>query len=112
MQFKSRTVAKLEDFLDSAQLSQVSDQLSLTKKVPEAVPMSQKKEFRDFEWHIDELNMLVDSDNEAVNVKEDSYLIEEFRNGGDREACTLASTFRANQNTAFQKVRISKHRTL
>ena len=87
-QFKLRTVAKLEDLLDSALLSQVSDQLSLTKKVPEAVSRPQKKEVRDFEWPFDELKVLVDSDKEAVNVKDDSDLIEEFGNGSDGEACS------------------------
>ncbi|TQE02823.1 hypothetical protein C1H46_011552 [Malus baccata] len=110
--FKLRKVAKLEDFLDSALLSQVSYQLSFTKKVLEAVPMSHKKEVRDFEWPIDELKMLVDSDKEVVNVKDDSNLIEEFGNDGDGEACTPVSAFQANQNAAFQRVRISKHWTL
>ncbi|CAN6723880.1 unnamed protein product [Malus baccata var. baccata] len=90
----------------------VSYQLSFTKKVSEAVPMSHKKEVRDFEWPIDELKMMVNSDKEAVNVKDDSNLIEEFGNDGDGEACTLVSAFQANQNAAFQKVRISKHWTL
>lgn len=97
-QFKSRTVAKLEEFLDSALLSQVSDQLSLTKKVAEAVPTSQKKEVRDF----DELKVLVDSDKEAVNVKDDSDLIEEFGNGGDGEACTPYRHFEQIRTRRFK----------
>ncbi|KAB2630679.1 pentatricopeptide repeat-containing protein [Pyrus ussuriensis x Pyrus communis] len=82
-QFKLRTAAKLEDYLDSAQLSQVSAKLSRAKKVPEAATRSQMKEVRDFECLINKLKVLVDSDKEMVNLKD----------GSGVEACTPFQRF-------------------
>ncbi|KAH0995477.1 hypothetical protein GBA52_019341 [Prunus armeniaca] len=85
-QFKLRTTTKkLEDYLDSVLLSQISSKLSRAKKVPGT--KLQEKEVKDFEWPIDELKVLADSDKDDVNLKEDLDLIEEF---GDRdvESCT------------------------
>lgn len=85
-QFKLRTTTKkLEDYLDSVLLSQISSKLSRAKKVPET--KLQEREVKDFEWPIDELKVLADSDKDDVNLKEDLDLIEEF---GDRdvESCT------------------------
>ncbi|PQQ06849.1 hypothetical protein Pyn_32976 [Prunus yedoensis var. nudiflora] len=85
-QFKLRTTTKkLEDYLDSVLLSQISSKLSRAKKVPET--KLEKREVKDFEWPIDELKVLADSDKDDVNLKEDLDLIEEF---GDRdvESCT------------------------
>ncbi|ONI03377.1 hypothetical protein PRUPE_6G253800 [Prunus persica] len=84
--FKLRTTTKkLEDYLDSVLLSQISSKLSRAKKVPET--KLQKREVKDFEWPIDELKVLADSDKEDVNLKDDLDLTEEF-GAGDVESCT------------------------
>ncbi|RXH80537.1 hypothetical protein DVH24_004451 [Malus domestica] len=77
-QFKLRTATKLEDYLESAQLSYVSAKLSCAKKVPEMATRSPMKDVRDFEWLINKLKVFMDLDKETVNLKDDSGV----------EACT------------------------
>lgn len=44
----------------------------------------------------------MDSDREAVNVKDNSDLIEEFGNGGDGEACTPFRHFEQIRTRRFK----------
>lgn len=99
---------KLEDYLDPVLLSAISSKLSdRVKKNPETRTKS-KREVKDFEWPVDELQVFMEDSrtetksNEAVNLNHDlDLIVDGGETDGEDEFCT---PFRRYELTALKRV--------